>query len=139
MRVFGYVFFLLAFCSVHLSAAEFCFEETCFQVELASSPAALERGLMYRTSLDQNEGMLFVFDQAMPWSFWMKNTLIPLDIIWMDAAFRVVHIEENVLPCMSTPCPQYAPKEPAIYVLEVTAGTVSENALEVGEFGVLYD
>lgn len=94
---------------------------------------------MYRTSLDQNEGMLFVFDQAMPWSFWMKNTLIPLDIIWMDAAFRVVHIEENVLPCMSTPCPQYAPKEPAIYVLEVTAGTVSENALEVGEFGVLYD
>ena len=73
---------------------------------------------MFRESL--NRGMLFVFETQDIYPSWMKNTLIPLYIIWIDKDFKVVHIEHAV-PCNDT-CPSYVPEKKALYVLEANAG-----------------
>ena len=64
----------------------------------------------------------------------MKDTMIPLDIIWMDHSRRVVHIEKDVPPCVSDPCPRYVPKKEALYVLELNAGESERLGLQKGEF-----
>ncbi|CUJ94452.1 hypothetical protein RUE5091_01419 [Ruegeria denitrificans] len=69
-----------------------------FNVELAISPQDRARGLMFRESLPQRSGMLFVFDPPQPVAFWMKNTLIPLDIIFVDRTGTVVSVHENAIP-----------------------------------------
>ena len=92
------------------------------QAEIVDTPDAVERGLMFRESLGPNEGMLFVFEKAGFYPFWMKNTLIPLDIIWIDEAWRIVSIAESVPPCRADPCPTYPPAGDARYVVEVSAG-----------------
>lgn len=91
-----------------------------FQVELARSPSEHALGLMYRKSLDQDRGMLFIFDEDAPRSFWMKNTLIPLDMVFIAGDGRIVSIERDVMPCRSDPCPSVI-GGPARYVLEVAA------------------
>lgn len=90
--------------------------------ELALTPEARARGLMFREKLLAGQGMLFVFEKEGIYPFWMKNTLLPLDILWLDAGRRVVHIETNVPPCPADPCPSYPPSRPALYVLELAAG-----------------
>jgi uncharacterized membrane protein (UPF0127 family) len=87
---------------------------------------------MFRSSLGADQGMLFVFAQSAPHRFWMKNTLIALDMIWLDYARRVVHIAHNVPPCKIDPCPSYGPQHPAIYVLELNAGQAQRIGLAVG-------
>ncbi|WP_420587018.1 DUF192 domain-containing protein [Ruegeria sp.] len=69
-----------------------------FNVELAISPQERARGLMFRETMPQRSGMLFVFDPPQPVAFWMKNTLIPLDIIFLDREGTVVHVHENAIP-----------------------------------------
>ncbi len=66
------------------SVDQVCFKNKCFVVELAQTIAEQSRGLMFRDHLDSNKGMLFVFDSSAIYNFWMKNTEIPLDIIWLD-------------------------------------------------------
>lgn len=103
-------------------------------VEIAATPEARQRGLMYRTALGQDEGMVFVFDEPGAHAFWMKNTLIPLDMIWLDAARRVVHVAHSVPPCRSDPCPSYPPAaDNALYVIEVASGVARRHALKVGD------
>ena len=63
----------------------------------------------------------------------MKDTLIPLDMIWMDSERRIVHIEHNVPPCAADPCPRYPPSGPALYVLEINAGFAAKLGLKVGD------
>lgn len=109
-----------------------CFQDHCVDVEVVQEPKERVRGLQGRTSLGQDQGMLFIFDLNQPQRFWMKDTLIPLDMIWLDFARRVVHIEHNVLPCVSDPCPSYGPRDPVLYVLEVNAGKAREMNLAVG-------
>lgn len=89
---------------------------------------------MYREHLAKNRGMLFTFDQAQPWTFWMKNTKIPLDIIWMNEKKQIVHIESNVPICTRTDdgCRQYQPNEPALYVLELGGGMAEYYKLQKG-------
>jgi hypothetical protein len=78
--------------------------------------------------------MVFVFDQPGPHAFWMKNTLIPLDIIWLAADRRIVHIAHSVPPCKADPCPSYPPAaDTAVYVLEVASGVARRHALGVGD------
>ena len=107
---------------------------TIVQAEIADTPQKRAAGLMYRDHLKKNHGMMFFFDQAQEWTFWMKNTLIALDLIWMDEKKRVIHIERNVPICTRTDdsCPQYRPNDGAMYVLEIAAGTVDGLKIEKG-------
>lgn len=89
--------------------------------EIADSPDKWSTGLMNRQSLAENTGMLFVFPDSAPRSFWMKNTLIPLDIIFIDEKGTVINIEEAE-PCKADPCRTYQSERNARYVLEVNMG-----------------
>ncbi len=107
---------------------------TIIQAEIADTPQKRAAGLMYRDHLKKDHGMMFFFDQAQEWTFWMKNTLIALDLIWMDDKKRVIHIERNVPICTRTDdsCPQYRPNDGAMYVLEIAAGTADGLKIEKG-------
>ena len=119
---------------VSVSAANaVCFNEACFTVEVANEPQEQQRGLMFRDFMPQDHGMLFIFDHEDRYGFWMKNTLIPLDIIWLDGNLIVVHMEENVPPCEKDPCTSYRPSAAAWYVLELNAGTAKRLDLKIGD------
>ena len=90
-----------------------------FRVELAASEPQRERGLMYRNHLDPDAGMLFVFDREAPLTFWMKNTLIPLDMIFISSGRHIVGIVENAVPETETP---RRVEGLSRYVLEIAGG-----------------
>ncbi|OGW51916.1 MAG: hypothetical protein A2V62_06950 [Nitrospirae bacterium RBG_19FT_COMBO_58_9] len=102
--------------------------------ELADTPQKRAEGLMYRTHLGADRGMLFTFLQAQAWTFWMKNTKIPLDIIWMNDKKQIIHIEPNVPICtrQDDSCPQYRPNDEALYVLELAGGRAESLKLQRG-------
>ena len=100
--------------------------------EVADTPAKRASGLMFRDRLAPDRGMLFVFEEAGSWTFWMKNTKIALDILWLGPDKRIVYIEENVPGCRQDPCPEYKPNREALYVLELPAGTVKREKLAKG-------
>ena len=102
------------------------------QVEVTQTPTERATGLMNRQSLPLDRGMLFVFEQPGLHFFWMKNTLLPLDIVWLSHDKRVLHIEENVPPCKKDPCPAYGPPMKSLYVLEVNAGVAQRQGLSAG-------
>lgn len=110
-----------------------CFKQHCFVVEIAATQEQREQGLMFRKSLERDRGMLFVFTEEQTHSFWMKNTEIPLDIVWLNRNKEVVFIKENAKPCILEDCPVWSPDEKAIYVLEVNAGVVEDLGLEAGD------
>jgi hypothetical protein len=106
--LFFLVFLLLSFLfsvKYQKQIQKVCFNNYCFKVEIADTPEKRRAGLMHRVSLPENQGMLFVFEKPGIYGFWMKNTLIPLDIIWLDENFKVVYIKENVQPCLEENCP----------------------------------
>lgn len=90
-------------------------------VEVARTPEEQQKGLMGRTSLDDDQGMLFIFETQRPLSFWMKNTLIPLDILFFDAQGAFVS-SATMTPCTADPCKNYPSAGLARYALEVPAG-----------------
>ncbi len=102
--------------------------------ELADTTEKRARGLMFRESLAKDRGMLFTFPEPQPWTFWMKNTRIALDIIWMDRDKKIVHVERNVPGCSRTDdgCPQYQPNDDALYALELAAGMADTLKLQRG-------
>ena len=102
-------------------------------VEIAADNELRAQGLMYRDHIDPGKGMLFVFPRDDVFSFWMKNTRIPLDMIWVDANKRIVGIRENVPPCKVEDCPSYGPGVVARYVLEVGGGEAAKHGLKVGD------
>jgi len=110
-----------------------CFKSHCFLVELALTPEEKSRGLMYRESLPKDRGMFFIYEREGEHSFWMKNVLIPLDIIWIDKDKKVVYMAENCRPCPELPCPSIKPDNHAKYVFEINAGLASEIGLSVGD------
>ena len=98
------------------------------EVEIADDKAEQRRGLMERTELAENAGMLFVFDREEPRSFWMRNTLIPLSIAYIASDGRIVDIQD-MQPLDETSHPS---AEPAQYALEVNQGFFAERGIEVG-------
>jgi len=105
------------------------------RAEIADTPLKRSVGLMYRDHLKKDHGMLFFFSQPLAWSFWMKNTKISHDLIWLDEKKRVTHVERSVPICTRTDdsCPQYRPNsDDAMYVLEITGGTVDRYKVEKG-------
>lgn len=99
------------------------FENKIFVVELATTDEERQKWLMFRESLDEDKWMLFIFDKEWYYTFWMKNTLIPLDMIWItdvDGESRVVDIQ-TAQPCEIENCPSFHPRWNALYVLEINA------------------
>ncbi len=111
-----------------------CFDRNCYKVEIVQDSESRTKGLMFRESMPPDRGMLFVFPRSAVYPFWMKNTLLPLDMIWMDYSRRIVHIESDVPPCKEDPCPQYSPHDKALYVLELNAGEAAKLGLKSGQF-----
>ena len=103
-----------------------------FKVELATTSAQHREGLMYRDNLPPDQGMLFIFPEEKPLSFWMKNTHIPLDIIYFSQEKEVIFLVENVPPCQREPCPGYPTKIPAQYVLEINGGLSQKLGIKKG-------
>lgn len=101
--------------------------------DVADTHETRARGLMFRESLGESEGMLFVFDAPRRYAFWMKHVRIPLDILWLDAAGRVVWIVEGAPPCLADPCPTYAPGASASRVLETAAGFARRHGVALGD------
>lgn len=101
-----------------------------FRVEIADDPQERERGLMYRTVMAEGEGMLFDFQQPQLLSFWMKNTLIPLDIIFIGADGRIINIAENTTPLSLEPVPSAGP---GVAVLEIGGGLSAEFGIKAGD------
>ncbi|WP_445738604.1 DUF192 domain-containing protein [Mariniflexile sp.] len=99
-------------------------------IEIADTDFDIQTGLMYRESLQNNQGMLFVFDDVTERYFYMKNTKIPLDIIYLDANRTMVSFQKNAKPMDETSLPSNVP---AKYVLEVNAGLVDAWSLAVGD------
>ncbi len=118
---------------VFLRSPRVCIEKNCFKVDVASTPEERARGLMYQEALDSESGMIFVFDEEGNQTFWMKNTLIPLDIIWLDEDGKIVDIAHNVEPCILEPCKIYSPDEPAKFVLEIAGGSADRLGISEGQ------
>ncbi|MBA3423051.1 MAG: DUF192 domain-containing protein [Rubrobacter sp.] len=115
-------------------------EKVDVRVEIADAPAEQQRGLMGRTALGEDRGMLFVFDgkqtlfvfDGEQWlSFWMKDTLIPLSIAYLDSEGRIVDIQD--MKALDDDPPHYVSAEPATYALEVNKGFFDERGVEVGD------
>jgi len=100
-----------------------------FDIEIADDEYERETGLMYRKSMKDNQAMLFVFDDEAPRYFYMKNTYIPLDIIFIDGNNKIVHIAKDAKPLDETTLPS---KFPAKYVLEIKGGLSDDLGIKSG-------
>jgi uncharacterized membrane protein (UPF0127 family) len=109
-----------------------CFSSTCIKAEIADSPRERAQGLMYRYSLSEDEGMLFIFETEEKHAFWMKNTFIPLDMIWIDKNKKIVDIK-TTQPCQTNNCETFIPSGKAIYVFEANAGFAEKNNIKIGD------
>jgi len=105
-------------------------EELSFNVEMALTPTQQAQGLMYRTEMDDQAGMLFVFNDVAMRSFWMKNTLIPLDMLFIDADGTILHIHDSAQPQDLT---SVKSKYPAKAVLELNGGAADKMGIEEGD------
>jgi uncharacterized membrane protein (UPF0127 family) len=100
------------------------------RLEIVDTPAARSRGLMYRRELPDGTGMLFVFDEESDHAFWMKNTFIPLDMVFIARGGRIVSIHERATPRSLEPIRSAGP---ALAVLELAGGTVARQGIAVGD------
>lgn len=99
-------------------------------IEIADTPYEWETGLMYRESMEDNQGMLFIYPNAAERSFYMKNTYISLDLIFMNSDTTIVSIKENAIPRDETSIPSNVP---ARFILEINGGKTEEWNIEVGD------
>src|SRR5690606_17283301 len=100
------------------------------EIEIADNDAERMQGMMHRTSMDYDKGMLFIFNREEEQSFWMKNTKMSLDIFYINANREVVSIYKHTQPYSETPIPSL---EPALYVVETAAGFADKFGIEVGQ------
>lgn len=112
---------------------EACFNDYCFFIEIADSQGERNKGLMFRNSLEKNRGMLFIFPEEDRHSFWMKNVLIPLDIVWMGEDMKVLAISKNIQPCDDSSCSGIQTDKETKYVLEINAGMAEEAGIKEGD------
>ncbi len=104
--------------------------------EMMRREMELMRGLMFRESLPDSRGMLFIHPKEGLYHYWMYQTKIPLDLIWMDQSRRIVEMSLDTPPCKSSSakeCPYYGGNSKAMYVLEVNAGIARKNGLKTGD------
>lgn len=111
---------------VHLSAPQ---GDVAVEVEIVATPAQIERGLMFREHLPPDQGMLFLMKEERNWPFWMRNTLIPLDLIFIGRDLTIAGIVENAEPRTDT---LREVGRPSLYVLEVNGGFAAAHKLAAG-------
>lgn len=105
-----------------------------FTVEIADDETERSRGLMFRDELAADSGMIFIHDDEAAQAYWMKNTKIPLDILYFDRSLRLVSASERVPPCSAgDQCPPFPSTGPALYVLELNAGMVESLGVKPGD------
>ncbi len=111
-----------------------------FQLEVARTPRQQQIGLMQRSDLPADRGMIFLFDPPKPASFWMFNTLIPLDMLFVLEG-QIVYIAQDAQPCPERPCPAYGPPNDQLVdqVLEFNAGTAERLGLQIGDSVMVKD
>jgi uncharacterized membrane protein (UPF0127 family) len=103
-------------------------------VEIADDDAERARGLMFRDDMAADHGMLFIHDAEAPQAYWMKNTKIPLDILYFDHQRKLVSAQQRVPPCSAgDQCPPYPSEGAALYVLELNAGTAEAIGVKNGD------
>ncbi len=105
------------------------------QTEVMIKDEDRQMGLMFRPSLAEDHGMLFVFERLDFHGIWMKNCKFPIDIVWLDEKRRVVHVAEKVPPCKEAEegrCPVYSPLQRAAYVVELNAGQARREKAALG-------
>ncbi len=114
---------------MHFDSTDMTIKGKPFKIEIADNDARQERGLMNRTTMPPDHGMLFVFDKADKYSFWMKNTLIPLDIIFLDSTGKVLLVDRRA------PLDEkgHGPTTPALYVIELNVGIADAIGLKPGD------
>ena len=101
--------------------------------EIPVTGELMSKGLSVKNQLRENESMLFVFEEPLRHTFWMKDMKFPIDIIWLDSNGKIVHIEENLMPCpLVLICPSYAPNTDSQYVLETIAGFAQRHNISLG-------
>jgi len=131
--VLGWMLLLLSACQQNQHRV--ILKDKSFIVELAEDEGSRAMGLMYRKTMSDDEGMLFIFPNVQLRAFWMKNTLIPLDILYFDQNKKLINISKNTPPCKNTTtrCPNYPSTKPAKYVLEINAGLSEKYGFEAGD------
>lgn len=100
-------------------------------IEIADTELARQQGLMFRTSMEDNQGMLFIFEREAMQSFWMKNTILPLDIMYVNKDKEIIKIHKNTMPFQEEP--GYESGRPAMYVVEVKAGYTDVHGIKEGD------
>ena len=140
LALWSLIFFAFFFSSCSSPAkdlsGQICFSDGCIQIEVAQTQEERMRGLQARRHLGKDRGMLFIFQESKKHSFWMKDTFIALDFVWINANKRIVTIMPNIVPCETEQCPVYTPSKKALYVLEVNAGATAELGLKVGDHAI---
>ena len=107
-------------------------EDIIINVQIADDNEERMKGLMFIEKLDENGGMLFIFEKEDYQAFWMKNTLIPLDMIFINDELQIVDIK-NASPCKQDSCSIYTSNQPARYVLEINGGFAMKNSINEGD------
>lgn|GEM_PF-3565840 len=122
------------------TTVKFAPSDALFELEVADSPEERTKGLMFRESMEERHGMIFLFDDEKLRYFWMKNTLIALDMIFIDKHWRIIKVQANVPPCSETETPTcrvYGSDAPAKYVIELNAGTAKKYGIRDGSSAIL--
>ena len=135
MRAFALALFAASSLSACASAREpwVALAGQRYAIEVADDDAERARGLMFRDALPEDRGMLFIHDAEVPQAYWMKNTKIPLDILYFDTGRRLVSQQRDIPPCsLGDACPSYPSNAPARYVLELNAGEAARLQLQDG-------
>ncbi len=101
--------------------------------DLADTPRKQADGLMWRPQLNESEGMLFVFGGEGNVSVWMKNMLIPIDVVFITSDLKIITVHKSVPPCLDDPCKLYTSRKPAKYALEVSAGFCERHGVQPGD------
>lgn len=126
---------LILGCSIPGQYVEIVTNENLYRlnVEIAETDEEKRQGLMFRESLDEDEGMLFIYDSEQELSFWMKNMLMPLDMLFINSDLEIIYIAENVPPCENSDCQSYSSPESCQYVLEINAGVSDKLNIKAGD------
>ena len=105
--------------------------EKTFTMDVADTEVTQSQGLSGRSELLENGGMIFIFQNPDKYGFWMKDMLFPIDIIWIDQNFKIIHVEKSLLP--SSYPKVFTPESLALYVLEIKAGEWEKLNLKIGD------